>query len=78
MKMGQSGIRGVLFSRAHSYKALDTEDNIPEKVRRFAERAYPGSFEPPQGFAPSARILSTWEAYRDARRTAARNPIEEP
>ena len=62
MKMGGSGIDGVLFGRMHSHKSNAGFTDIPDKVLAYTERHYPEYLEPCTDWEDGAPI-GTWEAY---------------
>lgn len=62
MRMGQSGIKAVLFARSHSYKITGGLDNIPTSLRARLERDHPDVLEAPTEWA-DAPLASTWGYY---------------
>ncbi len=62
MRMGQSGVDGILFGRMHSHKSARGFDDVPAKVRAYTEKHYPSFLEPSQDWDDGSPI-GTWEAY---------------
>jgi len=62
MKMGRSGIQGVLFARSHSYKVTGKLDNIPAVLRERLERDHPDMLQAPTDWEDGP-IGSTWGYY---------------
>ena len=62
MRMGQSGIDGMLFGRMHSHKSNNGYDDIPAKVLSYAEKHHPHYLEPCTDWDDGSPI-GTWEAY---------------
>ena len=62
MRMGGSGIDGVLFGRMHSRKSDDGLVDIPPKVLAYAEQHHPEYLEPCTDWDDGFPI-GTWEAY---------------
>ncbi|WP_235889294.1 DUF1838 family protein [Glacieibacterium frigidum] len=71
MRMGQSGVPGVLMGRMHSYKITGGVEDVPKVVLKRVERDRPDLFgEPTDG--PDEGVLGTLEYY------AATVPPETP
>lgn len=64
MKMGQSGVDGVLMGRMFSYKITGTEDDIPKVVLKRIERDRPDLLEEPTD-GPDEGVRGTLEAYAE-------------
>jgi len=64
MKMGQSGVNGVLMGRMHSYKITGTEEDIPKVVLKRVERDRPDLLEEPTD-GPDEGVRGTLEAYAE-------------
>lgn len=62
MRMGQSGVEGVLFGRMHSHKSTRGFDDVPRKVVAYTEKHYPEFLEPANDWDDGFPI-GTWEAY---------------
>ncbi len=62
MRMGQSGINGLMYLRAHSYKITGTMDDIPRPLLARLERDYPHLLETPKDWEPGP-VSSTWDYY---------------
>ena len=62
MRMGQSGVDGVLFGRMHSHKSARGFADVPAKVLAYTEKHYPDFLEPP-GDWDDGFPIGTWEAY---------------
>lgn len=62
MKMGQSGVHGVLMGRMHSYKITGGMDDVLPAVRRRVERDRPDLFEEPVD-GPDLGVIGTLERY---------------
>ncbi|GMG86277.1 DUF1838 domain-containing protein [Biformimicrobium ophioploci] len=62
MKMGQSGIDGVLFGRMNSHKSNQGLVDVPRKVLDYTERYHPEYLEPCTDWDDGFPI-GTWEAY---------------
>ncbi|MGK0499450.1 MAG: hypothetical protein ACJAYG_001091 [Oceanicoccus sp.] len=62
MKMGGSGIDGVLFGRMHSHKSNNGYVDIPSKVLAYTEQYYPEFLEPVEDW-DDGFPMGTWEAY---------------
>lgn len=62
MKMGQSGVPGVLMGRMHSYKITGTEEDIPKAILKRVERDRPDLLEEPVD-GPDEGVRGTLEAY---------------
>lgn len=62
MRMGGSGVDGVLFGRMHSHKTNIGFDEIPPKVLAYTEKNYPEFLEAPDDWDDGFPI-GTWEAY---------------
>lgn len=62
MRMGGSGVNGVLFGRLFSRTCRRGRDDIPPAVRRRIEEAAPDHLELPEDW-DTGPILSSWEAY---------------
>ncbi len=62
MRMGGSGIDGVLFGGMHSHKCDVGFSDIPPKVRDYAEKHQPFYLEPCSDWDDGFPI-GTWEAY---------------
>jgi hypothetical protein len=62
MRMGGSGVEGVLFGRLFSYKARRGLDDVPRPVLDRTARDAPSFLEPPTDWEVGP-ILSSWEAY---------------
>ena len=62
MRMGQSGVEGVLFGRMNSHKTNQGYTDIPPKVLAYAERHHPQFLEPCSDWDDGFPI-GTWEAY---------------
>lgn len=64
MKMGQSGVEGVLMGRMFSYKITGTVDDIPRVVLKRVERDRPDLLEEPTD-GPDEGVRGTLEAYAE-------------
>lgn len=64
MKMGQSGVAGVLMGRMHSYKITGTEEDIPPVVLKRVQRDRPDLLEEPTD-GPEEGVRGTLEAYAE-------------
>lgn len=62
MRMGNSGVDGVLFGRMFSRKVLRGLEDIPAPVLDHTQRHHPEFLEAPDDWDDGAPI-STWEAY---------------
>ncbi|WP_159931205.1 DUF1838 family protein [Oceanicoccus sp. KOV_DT_Chl] len=62
MKMGGSGIDGMLFGRMHSHKSDNGLSDIPPKVLAYTEQHYPEFLQPVTDWDDGFPI-GTWEAY---------------
>ncbi len=62
MRMGQSGVQGVLMGRMHTYKITGGMDDVPPAVRKRVERDRPDLFEEPQD-GPDLGVIGTLEHY---------------
>lgn len=62
MRMGQSGVEGVLFGRMHSHKSCAGFTDIPPKVLDYTEKHYPDYLVPSDDWDDGFPI-GTWEAY---------------
>jgi hypothetical protein len=62
MRMGQSGVDGVLFGRMHSHKSNDGFADIPRKVLAYTEKHHPEYLQPCTDWDDGFPI-GTWEAY---------------
>ncbi|AQQ67865.1 hypothetical protein Mag101_09575 [Microbulbifer agarilyticus] len=62
MKMGQSGIDGVLFGRMNSHKSNNGYADIPRSVLEYTEKYHPEYLEPCTDWDDGFPI-GTWEAY---------------
>ncbi len=65
MRMGQSGVDGLLFGRMHSHKSNSGFDDVPPKVLAYTEKHYPEYLEPCTDWDDGFPI-GTWEAYARA------------
>jgi len=67
MIMGE--VPGYMLTRAHMWKRVDTIDNIPPKIRAYAEKHHPDYLTPPtvwdQRYNPT-----TWEMFAARRKPA--------
>ena len=64
MKMGQSGVDGVLMGRMHSYKITGGLEDIPPVVLKRVERDRPDLLEEPTD-GPDEGVRGTLEAYSE-------------
>lgn len=64
MRMGQSGVNGVLMGRMHSYKITGTVEDIPKSVLKRVERDRPDLLEQPTD-GPDEGVRGTLEAYAE-------------
>ncbi|AUN28862.1 DUF1838 family protein [Niveispirillum cyanobacteriorum] len=64
MRMGQSGVHGVLMGRMHSYKITGTVEDIPKAVLKRVERERPDLLEEPTD-GPDEGVRGTLEAYAE-------------
>lgn len=64
MKMGQSGVQGVLMGRMFSYKITGTVDDIPKVVLKRIERDRPDLLDEPTD-GPDEGVRGTLEAYAE-------------
>ena len=62
MRMGGSGIDGVLFGRMHSYKLRSGLDDIPRPLLEHVDRFHPAYLEPAADWG-DGQPIGTWEAY---------------
>lgn len=62
MRMGQSGVPGVLMGRMHSYKITGGIEDVPAVVRKRIERDRPDLLEEPVD-GPEEGVRGTLEAY---------------
>ena len=62
MKMGGSGIDGVLFGRMNSHKSNNCFVDIPPKVLAYTEKHYPEYLQPADDW-DDGYTIGTWEAY---------------
>lgn len=62
MRMGRSGVDGVLFGRMHSHKSNDGFADIPPKVMAYTEKHHPDYLQPCTDWDDGFPI-GTWEAY---------------
>jgi len=62
MKMGQSGIEGVLFGRCFSRKCVRGLDDIPRVLRERVASEVPAFLEAPTDW-DDGHPIGTWEAY---------------
>lgn len=62
MKMGQSGVDGVLMGRMHSYKITGGLEDIPKSVLKRVERDRPDLLEEPTD-GPDEGVIGTLEYY---------------
>ena len=62
MRMGQSGVEGMLFGRMHSHKSNRGFDDIPADVLAYAEQHHPEYLEPCTDW-DDGHPIGTWEAY---------------
>lgn len=64
MRMGQSGVKGVLMGRMHSYKITGGMDDVPAAVRKRVEKDRPDLFEEPTE-GPELGVIGTLERYAE-------------
>jgi hypothetical protein len=64
MRMGQSGVDGVLIGRMHSYKITGGVEDIPPAVLKRVERDRPDLLEEPTD-GPDEGVRGTLEAYAE-------------
>jgi hypothetical protein len=64
MRMGQSGVDGVLMGRMHSYKITGGLEDIPSVVLKRVERDHPHLLEEPTD-GPDEGVRGTLEAYAE-------------
>jgi len=64
MKMGQSGVDGVLFGRMHSYQITGGMEDVPVEVRKRVEKDRPDLFEEPTD-GPDLGVIGTLEHYAE-------------
>lgn len=64
MRMGQSGVKGVLMGRMHSYKITGGMDDVPRAIRRRVEKDRPDLFEEPTD-GPELGVIGTLERYAE-------------
>lgn len=64
MRMGQSGVQGVLMGRMHSYKITGGPEDVPKAVLKRVERDRPDLFEEPT-FGPDEGVRGTLEEYAE-------------
>lgn len=64
MRMGQSGVEGVLMGRMHTYKITGGMDDVPVAVRKRVERDRPDLFEEPED-GPDLGVIGTLEHYAE-------------
>ena len=62
MRMGESGVDGVLFGRMVSVKAAGRPEDVPRKIYEHVARHHPDYLEAPDDW-DDGHPLSTWEAY---------------
>ncbi|NBC37576.1 DUF1838 domain-containing protein [Novosphingobium sp. FSY-8] len=62
MKMGQSGVDGVLMGRMHSYKITGTHDDIPRAVLDRVAKDRPDLLDPPTD-GPDKGVVDTFGKY---------------
>lgn len=62
--MGQSGVKGVLMGRMHSYKITGGMDDVPPAVRKRVEKDRPDLFEEPTD-GPDLGVIGTLERYAE-------------
>ena len=62
MRMGQSGVEGVLFGRMHSYQITGGHEDVPPAILRRVERDRPDLLEEPED-GPDEGVRGTLEAY---------------
>jgi len=62
MRMGESGIDGVLFGRMVSVKANGTPDDVPRKIFDHVASKHPDYLEAPLDW-DNGHPVSTWEVY---------------
>lgn len=62
MRMGESGIQGMLFGRMNSHKSNQGVVDIPPKVLAYAEKYHPEYLEGPDDWDDGFPI-GTWESY---------------
>jgi hypothetical protein len=62
MKMGKSGVSGVLFGRCFSRKCVRGLDDMPRVLRERVEREAPAYLEAPTDW-DDGKPMGTWEAY---------------
>ena len=64
MRMGQSGVKGVLMGRMHSYKITGGMDDVPPAIRKRVEKDRPDLFEEPTD-GPDLGVIGTLERYAE-------------
>lgn len=64
MKMGQSGVQGVLFGRMHTYKITGGPEDVPKVVLKRIERDRPDLLEEPTD-GPDEGVIGTLEHYAE-------------
>ena len=64
MRMGQSGVKGVLMGRMHSYKITGGMDDVPPAIRKRVEKDRPDLFEEPTE-GPDLGVIGTLERYAE-------------
>ncbi len=64
MKMGQSGVDGVLMGRMHSYKITGGLEDIPKAILKRVEKERPDLLEQPTD-GPDEGVRGTLEAYAE-------------
>lgn len=64
MRMGQSGVPGVLMGRMHSYKITGGMEDVPPVVRKRVLRDRPDLFEEPVD-GPDEGVRGTLESYAE-------------
>jgi uncharacterized protein DUF1838 len=62
MKMGKSGVNGILFGRMFSIKGAGGLDDIPRPILDYTVKNHPDYLEPCQDWDNGGPI-GTWEAY---------------
>ena len=62
MRMGETGIAGVLFGRMISVKSDGRPDDVPREIFDYTARNHPDFLEAPDDWDDGAPI-GTWEAY---------------
>lgn len=71
MRMGKSGVQGVLMGRMHSYKITGGVEDVPRAVLKRVERDRPDLFDEPTD-GPDEGVVDTYQRY------AAEVPPETP